>query len=183
MPIMMLQHPMYNGTSEFAQFSGLPVTLKEKGYQTVFFCTHPKTFDNLDVFLKKNAFDIISDVEDYPEEQIVSSWGVSDESLYAHAMQTMDSLANNPQQKPFFSTILTISSHPPYTLPDSSAFRSTTQDPVLRSFEYADWAVHNFIDSCATKPWYQNTIFVLVGDHGVNLPTPYDVPCPTIMFH
>ena len=32
------------------------------------------------------------------------------------------------------------------------------------------------MDACATKPWYKNTVFVLLGDHGVNLPSEIDVP-------
>lgn len=176
MPIMMMQHPMYNGVSEYTQFTGLPVTLREKGYQTQFFCTHPKSFDNLDVFLEKNGYDRISDVNDYPQDRVANSWGVGDESLYEHALNTMDSLASDPDGKPFFTTILTITTHPPFTLPAFTKFKPTRTDPIEITYEYADWAVKQFMQNCAQKSWYDNTLFVFVGDHGVNLPTKLDVP-------
>jgi len=176
MPITMMQHPMNNGRSEFLDFTGLPVTLREKGYTTEFFCTHPKTFDNLDVFLQKNGYDHISDLADYPPEKIANSWGVGDETLFEHAFETMDKLAADPAGKPFFSTILTITTHPPFIIPAFSKFKPRSTDPVEITYEYTDWAIHNFIESCAQKPWYNNTVFVFVGDHGVNIPGPYDVP-------
>ncbi len=176
MPIMMMQHPMMNGLSEHNEFNGLPMTLKKLGYSTSFFCTHPKTFDNLDVFLNKNGYDRIIDMYDYPKETVANSWGVGDETLFDFGFQYMDSLANANGEQPFFTTLLTITTHPPFTLPAFTKFKPTKQDPIEITYEYTDWALKNFMDSCATKPWYNNTIFVFVGDHGVNLPSQYDVP-------
>lgn len=176
MPIIMMQHPMNNGRSEFLEFTGLPITLRDEGYLTEFFCTHPKTFDNLDVFLQKNGYDHISDLADYPPEKVANSWGVGDETLLEYALENMDSLASDPSGKPFFSTILTITTHPPFTLPAFTKFKPRSTDPIEITYEYSDWAIKNFMDSCALKPWYNNTIFVFVGDHGVNIPGPYDVP-------
>ncbi|MCA0236473.1 MAG: LTA synthase family protein [Bacteroidetes bacterium] len=176
MPIIMMQHPMNNGRSEYLDFTGLPMTLKEKGYSTEFFCTHPKTFDNLDVFLQKNGYDRISDLADYPTDKIANSWGVGDETLFEHALETMDSLATVPNGKPFFSTLLTITTHPPFILPAFTKFKPRSTDPIEITYEYTDWAIRNFMDACAQKSWYDNTIFVFVGDHGVNIPGPYDVP-------
>lgn len=176
MPIRMMEHPMNNGRSEFLHFTGLPVTLRELGYQTKFFCTHPKTFDNLDVFLERNGFEDVSDLSDYPTSKIANSWGVGDETLYEHALYTLDSMASDASGKPFFATVLSITTHPPFTLPAFTKFKPHSTDPIDITYEYADWAIKNFMDSCATKDWYRNTVFVLVGDHGVNLPSNYDVP-------
>ncbi|HND89372.1 MAG TPA: LTA synthase family protein, partial [Saprospiraceae bacterium] len=176
MPIMMMQHPMNNGMSEYVNFTGLPVTLRDAGYQTRFYCTHPKTFDNLDVFLAKNGFDHISDLSEYPKEMIANSWGVGDESLLDHALADMDSLASDPQGKPFFSTLLTITTHPPFTLPAFTTFRPRSTDPIEITYEYMDWSLTRFMEACKQRDWYDNTVFVILGDHGVNLPYPYDVP-------
>lgn len=176
MPIMMMQHPMNNGMSEYLDFTGLPVTLRDAGYHTQFFCTHPKTFDNLDVFLAKNGFDHISDVADYPQEKIANSWGVGDETLFEHAFEEMNTLAADTSGKPFFATILTITTHPPFILPAFTQFKPRSTDPIEITYEYMDWSITNFMDSCSRQLWYDNTVFVFVGDHGVNLPYPYDVP-------
>ncbi len=176
MPIMMMQHPMNNGVSEYLSFTGLPVTLRDHGYRTEFLCTHPKAFDNLDVFLQNNGFDRLSDVTDYSAEKIANSWGVADETLFEHAFQDMDSMANDASGRPFFTTILTITTHPPFVLPAFTRFKPRSTDPIEITYEYTDWAIHNFMDACSKTEWYNNTIFVFVGDHGVNLPYPFDVP-------
>jgi phosphoglycerol transferase MdoB-like AlkP superfamily enzyme len=178
MPIVMMQHPMYNSLAEDCQFTGLPVTLQKLGYTTTFFCTHPKTFDNLEVFLPKNGYDHISDLADYPPDQIANSWGVGDESLFGHAFNVLDSLADDPSGKPFFATLLSITAHPPFTLPAFTKFKPRSTDPIEITYEYADWSIKNFMDNCAKEPWYENTVFVFVGDHGVNIPGAYafDVP-------
>ena len=169
MPVMMMEHPMMNGLSEQMPFTGLPVTLQSAGYRTRFFCTHPKTFDNLDIFLEKNGIERISDQYDYPPDQVANSWGVGDESLMKHALYQLDSMNRSDREHPFFATVLTITTHPPYTLPAFTTFKPRNSDPVLATYEYADWAISSFLDSCATKPWYKETIFVLVGDHGANV--------------
>jgi phosphoglycerol transferase MdoB-like AlkP superfamily enzyme len=176
LPIMMMQHPMNNGRSEFLDFTGLPVTLRDLGYSTTFFCTHPKTFDNLDVFLQRNGYEYVSDQFDYPPDQWTNSWGVSDEHLFDLAHHKIDSLAADPSGKPFFATLLTISAHPPFTIPQNTAFKPRSSDPIEITFEYADWSLKKFMDQCAKEPWYKNTIFVMVGDHGSNLASPIDVP-------
>ncbi len=176
LPIMMMQHPMNNGVSEYGAFTGLPVTLRDHGYRTEFFCTHPKTFDNLDVFLQNNGFEGLSDVTDYAPEKIANSWGVADETLFEHAFEHMNSLAADSTDRPFFAAILTISTHPPFVLPAFTRFKPRGTDPIESTYEYTDWAIRNFMESCAGTDWYDNTIFVFVGDHGVNLPYPYDVP-------
>ncbi len=169
MPAVMMYHPMLNGVSEKTPFSGLPVTLKSAGYRTRFFCSHPKTFDNLDIFLEKNGFDKITDQNDYKPEEIANAWGVGDETQMARALTELDSMAVSDKEHPFFATVLTITTHPPYTLPANTKFVPKQTDPIKITYEYADWAISNFMDSCATKEWYDETIFVLVGDHGVNL--------------
>jgi phosphoglycerol transferase MdoB-like AlkP superfamily enzyme len=169
MPIMMMQHPMINGAAEHTEFRGLPGTLRDAGYRTRFFCTHPKSFDNLDIFLQNNGFQHVSDQYEYPAADVANAWGVGDEPLTRHALGQLDSMAHDGSGQPFFATVLTISTHPPYTLPANTTFHPRRTDPVLATYEYADWAISSFIEACATKDWYQNTIFVLVGDHGVNL--------------
>jgi phosphoglycerol transferase MdoB-like AlkP superfamily enzyme len=178
MPIRMMEHPMNNGHSEFTEFSGLPVSLRKMGYSTTFFCTHPKTFDNLDIFLEKNGFDYVSDLADYPKGEVANSWGVADESLYGMALHRMDSLHAAPDDRPFFTTLLSISTHPPFTLPAFTAFHSDNPDPIAKTYQYADWSLRQFMTAAAQKPWYDNTIFIFLGDHGVNLQEQYkyDVP-------
>jgi phosphoglycerol transferase MdoB-like AlkP superfamily enzyme len=187
MPIFMLDHPMNDPKAIAADFTGLPVTLRNLGYRNHFFCTHGKSFDNLGYFLGKNGYDQIHDIECYDPSLSLGTWGVSDEVIAKHAFETLDSLAHDQSNKPFFATILTITSHPPYTMPPT-AFKPTASDPQDtlsktpnernrdQVYQYADWAVSQLMHRFAKTDWYQNTIFVLVGDHGLKLNDQEEVP-------
>ncbi len=78
--------------------------------------------------------------------------------------------------KPFFATLLTITAHPPFILPAFTKFKAKSTDPVDITYEYADWSIRQFMDSCAKQPWYDQTVFVFLGDHGINPKGPQDVP-------
>lgn len=98
-----------------------------------------------------------------------------------------DRLNNKAKRKqPFMATILTISNHPPYVVPEW--FKARTKDPETQIVEYADWAIGDFLRKARKQPWYKNTIFVIQADHGkmvgksdVELPESYN-HIPLIMF-
>ena len=172
MPYNMLEHPMKR-TKGVDQFYGIPGILRDNGYRTAFFCTHDKAFDNIGNFIPQNGFQEIIDVSAYPVEKQVNDWGVGDETLYDFATIKMDSL--HKLRKPFCFTLLSNSNHPPFTFPEFSEYKPTAAVPRDRGFQYADWALKRFFSSIEKKPWFSNTVFVLVGDLGVNIPSPWDI--------
>lgn len=172
MPYNMLEHPMKK-TNGVDQFYGIAGILRDNGYRTAFFCTHDKAFDNIGNFIPQNGFQEIYDVSAYPPEKQVNDWGVGDETLFSFATGKMDSL--HKARKPFFVTLLSNSNHPPFTFPEFSEYKPTASIPRDRGFQYADWALKKFFSTIEKKPWFSNTIFVLVGDHGVNIPSPWDI--------
>ncbi len=172
MPYNMLEHPMKNGQIP-DQFYGIAATLRDNNYQTDFFCTHDKEFDNIGNFIPKNGYQGLFDVKNYTPDKHVNDWGVGDETLLEASIERMDSLHKN--KKLFFLSLLTNSNHPPFTFPKFSTFKPTAENARDRGFQYADWALQEFFKKAEKKPWFKNTIFVLVGDHGVNTPSPWDV--------
>lgn len=144
------------------QYEGLPPSLKGLGYHNMFFCTHGAEFDKLGEFIPRNGFDDFFCTRDYPEDEVVTCWGVSDKFLYTFALDKMKREAQKNQ--PFFSVLLTITHHPPYHIPEGFHGKSGTKD--LQSLELADRYLKDFLTAAAKEPWYENTVFVLVGDHG-----------------
>lgn len=168
-PVMMSEHPMNSRSAQECDFAGMPRTLKTAGYRTSFFCTHGKEFDNIGPFFERNGFDWIVDKSFYPQNKQVGAWGIPDEVLLDGAFARLDSMSlDTTNRQPIFSTILTITTHPPYKIPEFSVFKTKNPDEVDATFEYTDWALGRFFDSCATRDWYKNTIFVMCGDHGLN---------------
>jgi phosphoglycerol transferase MdoB-like AlkP superfamily enzyme len=80
--------------------------------------------------------------------------------------------------RPFMLSLLTISNHEPFDLPDSSVQMYTDdseESRVRNAHRYADYALGRFMDSMATRPSSDSTIFVFVSDHNKLVPA---VPTP-----
>lgn len=143
-------------------YSGLPTILKDNGYQNLFFMTHESQYDNMNAFFRTNGFDEIYAQENYPAEKVVNSFGVQDDFLYQYALPILNKQAESGQ--PFFTVLLSISNHPPYVIPDY--FKPHSEKPEDQIVEYADWSIRQFMTEAEKQPWFDNTIFVLLGDHG-----------------
>lgn len=141
---------------------GLPTVLKQNGWHNLFFMTHEAQYDNMNAFFRTNGYDEIYAQEDYPKEEIVNSFGVSDHFLFDFALGKLSNTAT--QQQPFMATLLTISNHPPYIIPDW--FKPSSKEPETQIVEYADWCIGDFLSKAKKEKWYDNTVFVVLADHG-----------------
>ena len=149
-------------------YSGLPTILKEQGYRTMFFMTHESQYDNMNAFLRTNGFDEIYAQENYPSEKVVNSFGVQDDFMYQYALPILNERAGTGN--PFFSVLLSISNHPPYVIPPYFHPHSDVLEEQI--VEYADWSIRQFMQAAEKQPWFDNTIFVFLGDHGKMVGTP-----------
>ena len=142
--------------------NGIPSVLHENGYRNMFFMAHEKEFDNMNAFLLGNGYSDIYSMEDYPESERVNRYGVSDNFLFNYALSVINRRAE--EEKPFFATILSITNHPPFILP--KGYTPRNEDVELQVVEYADWSIGNFFRKARKESWYDNTVFVIVADHG-----------------
>ncbi len=171
-PALLKQHAMKK--VQIPSMQGFSTILKKENYTTAYFTTHDDQFDNVGGFLNQNKFDIIYSEKDYPSEEILSTLGVPDHYLYEFGLNKLDGL--NEMDKPFFATFMTGSDHPPYTIPENISFSSNQEDIKDQVVEYADWSIHQFIEGAKKKPWFDNTLFVFVADHGLRVNDPYLMP-------
>ena len=148
--------------SAIPSYSGLPTILRDNGYHTMFFMTHESQYDNMNAFFRSNGFEDIYSQENYPKEKVANHFGVQDDYLFEYALPVLRKSAESG--KPFFATLLTITNHPPYVIPDY--YHPRTNEPEKQVVEYADWSVGNFMKAASKEPWFDNTIFVFLGDHG-----------------
>lgn len=137
--------------------------LKKEDYDIKFIYGGYGYFDNMNYFFAKNNFKTI-DRNIIPEEEVnfENIWGISDEDLYNQVIKQAD-LSYNNQQK-FFSLVMTTSNHRPYTYPDGKIdipSKSNRQGGV----KYTDYAIGEFLKNVSTKPWFDNTIFIITADH------------------
>lgn len=121
-------------------------------------------FDNMNNYFEGNGFKVL-DRTTMEDKDITHStiWGVCDEDLFKRAIREAD--ASFSSGKPFLQFVFTTSNHRPYTYPDGK-IDIPSKTGRMGAVKYSDFAVGEFIKQAKTKPWFDNTLFVFVADHG-----------------
>ncbi len=147
---------------------------REKGYQTSFLYGGRGYFDNMNAFFAGNGF-TIHDQSSEPDEgvEFTNAWGVSDEDLYKWVLAEADKSA--AEGKPFFHFVMTTSNHRPYTFPDNR-IDLPSHSGRAAAVKYTDYAIGQFIEKARSKPWFDNTIIVIVADHCAGSAGKTDLP-------
>ncbi len=137
--------------------------LKAKGYETEFVYGGRGFFDNMNAFFSGNGYGVI-DQNSAPEGTITfeNAWGMADENLFDLALQAADDAYE--KQQPFFYHIMTTSNHRPYTYPESRIDipSGSSRDGAIK---YTDYAIGSLLEKARDKPWFDDTLFVIVADH------------------
>jgi phosphoglycerol transferase MdoB-like AlkP superfamily enzyme len=136
---------------------------RNKGYETKFIYGGHGYFDNMNEFFSNNGFNIVDRADFSDEEDTFHTvWGVCDEDLLNKTLKEADS--SYKAHKPFMSFVMTTSNHRPYDYPDGKIDipSHTGRDGAVK---YTDYAIGDFIKKAKDKPWFKNTVFVIVADH------------------
>ncbi len=147
-------------------FLTLPAIFKDRGYRTLFLYGGKPSFDNMGPFFSAGGIETIFDEDDMNAKES-STWGVPDEYLFNKSIKVFDDLGRKGQA--FFSVLLTISNHDPFDVPSGRVKMLSTEIPenkIINATRYSDWALGEFFRQARTKPWFSNTVFVLVADTG-----------------
>jgi phosphoglycerol transferase MdoB-like AlkP superfamily enzyme len=151
---------------------------EKQGYKTSFFYGGELEFANLKSYFVNGGYDKLIDKYAFPEESYNSKWGAHDHVLFERVLQDLKS-----EKEPFFSTVYTLSSHEPFEIPTKPKFPVTDDVSKYRnSVHYTDWALGNFITAAKNESWWQNTLVVLVADHGHPYPNKDENHAPS-KFH
>lgn len=163
----------------------LPKMLRDSGYQTLYVYGGELTFANIGVWLSYQRFSKILSEKDFTGAEKTQRWGVDDHIMLQRSISEINVL-----RPPFFAALMTLSLHPPYDVPFESTWNGPTDPEKFRhSAAFADHAIGEFFKQARQQPWYDNTLFVLVADHGNSMPgglgmdQPESRHVPLIMFH
>lgn len=148
-----------------------------KGYTRTFFYGGDGYFDNMDKYFSGNGFDIVDRGRGFlPSADIVTNrkniadeevtfenaWGVCDEDIYKKVLKEADSAF--AIGRPFLDFIMTTSNHKPYTYP-ANKIGIPSGTGRYGAIKYTDFAIQEFLRNAKQKPWFKNTVFVLMADH------------------
>ncbi|MCB1701511.1 MAG: LTA synthase family protein [Halioglobus sp.] len=154
------------------RFSGLPQLLGAEGFQDLYVYNGDFSWDNQAGFFRNQGLrhyigrnEFIDPIFSDP------TWGVSDQDMFERAAQE---LGDNYGEKPFYALLQTLSNHTPYALPEKLPVAPVTGfdhlDEHLTAMRYSDWALGQFFEKARRWPFYEETLFVVVGDHGFSTP-------------
>jgi phosphoglycerol transferase MdoB-like AlkP superfamily enzyme len=154
-----------------------------KGYDKFYFIGGSASWANIRAVIKNNVDGLkLYEEEDYSSPG-VDTWGISDRNLFKEANKVF-----TQQQKPFFAVIQTANNHRPYTIPAADAAEMGLKDAPLDSLlkygynverdkdktneeynamRYMDFCIRDFIKNAQQQPYFKNTIFLFIGDHGI----------------
>lgn len=163
-------------------------TLKFNGYNTSFYYGGDAKFDNMDLYLKENKLDELYDENTFPSgyEKLPAingfTWGYNDKALYKYFLNSR----NEIEEKPQLSVLLTVTTHDPFVINETEKYNTKFEERMdyLRFNEsekeshrnyknqyqtilYADDALKDFFAAYKERADYNNTIFLITGDHRI----------------
>lgn len=158
----LMEEPITTSVYGTNKITALPGVLKAEGYQSAFYHGGTNGTMSFDLFCTNAGYDEYYGRSEYNNEKDYDgNWGIWDEPFLQYFAQGVSKM-----QQPFFATVFTLSSHPPYKLPKqyegSIAKSNIAMEPVVR---YADMSLRKFFATAAQQPWYANTLFVITADH------------------
>ena len=150
--------------------------MSRNGYQPTFLYGGYGTFDNMNHFFGHNGYRVIDrSMMDAPNFSNI--WGVSDVDLFRNALRVFDQ--QHARGERIFSVVMTTSNHKPYTFPagvDGVRPKGGGRESGVR---YADHAIGEFIRELRQRPYFDDTMVVIVADHGARAYGREDIPLPT----
>jgi len=145
----------------------LPQKMIDLGYETSFYYGGDTNFGNMNTYLRNAGISNIIEGSEFDKKDWNSKWGVHDHIF----MERFTKDLSQPQIEPFFKIALTLSSHEPYEFPDTFKFgRATEVNKFRSSHAYTDKVIGEFIKKAKTQSWWENTLIIIVADHGHGLP-------------
>lgn len=150
---------------------------EQAGYQRTFFYGGDGYFDNMNQYFGSNGYDIVDRGkkimvgESYTtnrsiiadsQVQFENAWGISDGDLYNAVIRASDQYYKGG--KPFYNFVMTTSNHRPFTYP-AGKINLPSGSGREGAVRYTDYAIGEFLNKIKQKPWFKNTVIIVVADH------------------
>lgn len=138
--------------------------LNAAGYETMFMYGGYGYFDNMNEYFSGNGYRVIDRASvDAQDVTFANAWGACDQDLLRWTLREADEASE--RGKPFHIFTMTTSNHRPYTYPEGCIDLPSKVSGRDGAVKYTDFAIGEFLDRAATRPWFKDTVFVIVADH------------------
>src|SRR5690606_13236958 len=146
----------------------LPTLLAEQGYRTGFFQSAVENYDRRRALITEQlGFEHFDSVDTMPTQGFGKSnyFGYEDDVMLAPSREWVEQ-----SDEPFLLGYLTVTAHHDYAMPDGFETEHLSDDPELNGYlnglRYQDRFVGKVIQQFKDLGLYEDTIFVITGDHG-----------------
>jgi phosphoglycerol transferase MdoB-like AlkP superfamily enzyme len=155
----------------------LPELLRARGYRTLFVYGGRALFDGMGRYMRSNGIERVIEQSDFPRETFRTAWGVCDEAIFDRALEDMDGIHRSGE--PFYTVILTVTNHRPFLYPQGRIAADPAQKKRVNAVRYADYALGRFVREARRHAFFDDTLFVLMGDHGARVYGAAEIPLPS----
>ena len=150
------------------KLSGLPELLSARKFDDVYVYNGDFAWDNQSGFFSNQGMTTFVGRNDYVDPVFSDpTWGVSDQDMFNRGLEE---LKKREGKEPFYALLQTLSNHTPYALPTPLPVEPVTDrgslNEHLTAMRYSDWALGQFFEKARKEPYFKETLFVVVGDHG-----------------
>ena len=150
------------------KLSGLPELLSARKFDDVYVYNGDFAWDNQSGFFSNQGMTTFVGRNDFVDPVFSDpTWGVSDQDMFNRGLEE---LKKREGKKPFYALLQTLSNHTPYALPTPLPVEPVTDrgslNEHLTAMRYSDWALGQFFEKARKEPYFNETLFVVVGDHG-----------------
>ncbi|MFT4412626.1 LTA synthase family protein [Fredinandcohnia humi] len=149
------------------EYTATPEIVKDYGYFSSVFHANDKTFWNRDIMYDSFGYDTFFDDDSYEiTEDNSIGWGLKDKDFFEQSVELLKS-----QPQPFYSKFITLTNHFPFELEEEDRMvneydsNSRTLNRYFPTVRYMDESIKLFMERLKEEGIYENTIFVLYGDH------------------
>jgi phosphoglycerol transferase MdoB-like AlkP superfamily enzyme len=144
------------------KLTSLNESLDSLSYSSGYLFSGDLKYGNIEGYFSDHGFDRLEDESDFPSGLPRGKLNYYDEDLYDLFLNRI-----NSSSEPFLQCAFTGSTHSPYDYPEHNKEPWTGDEAdFMNSVIYADQCLADFIDSCKQYEWYDNTLFIMVADHG-----------------
>lgn len=141
-------------------------SFNKAGYETSYYYGGNVDFANMRSYISNSGANNVISMDNFDSKLNDSKWGVHDEYLFDYLYEDMIKHKN-----PYFKVLFTLSSHDPFEVPMKPVFKGNDRaTQYLNSIYYADSCLGDFFDKMKKTEVWNNTLFILVADHGSNKP-------------
>lgn len=159
--------------------------LRRDDYDTTFIYAGRGVFDGTRTFATANGWSNFVELKDFKKPVFTTVWGVCNEDLYDRVLA--ECRDRHTRGLPFFMTSMSVSNHKPYTYPTGRIPEDPAERRRANVVKYTDYALNRFFEMAKKEPFWTNTIFAVVGDHGARVYGSQTIPIrsyevPMILF-